>query len=194
MKQVMIAAAALLALAACGSTGGTGREVASMSTADVNDTTSNTGDATGTTAPADPAEGALKFAKCMREHGVDMPDPVVQDDGNGGGGVAIQVGGPDAAPVDKDTMDAANKECQHFLAESAKNFDPPSPEEQEKMKEQALEFAKCMREHGIDMPDPQFSEDGGMSVSVGVDDPSGTGPITNGPDVDFNSNEFKDAS
>ena len=30
----------------------------------------------------------------------------------------------------------------------------------------ALKFAQCMREHGVDMPDPQFSEDGAMTVSV----------------------------
>ena len=31
------------------------------------------------TARKDPQEAALEFAKCMREHGVDMPDPEVDD-------------------------------------------------------------------------------------------------------------------
>ena len=46
-------------------------------------------------------------------------------------------------------------------------FEPPDPEQLEQMKAEALEFAQCMREHGIDMPDPQFGEDGQMTMSVG---------------------------
>lgn len=196
MRRLMIAVAVVTALSACGSAAGSGRQVASLGSDATNDSTAGSESATATTAPTDPAEGALQFAKCMREHGVDMPDPVVKDDGSGaGGGVLIQVGGPgsDQAPPDKETMDAANKECQHFLQESSKSFDPPSPEEQEKMKEKALAFAKCMRDHGIDMPDPQFGDDGTFSVSVGAG-PDGTGPATNGPPVDFTSKEFQDAS
>lgn len=196
MRRVMIALVAAVALSACGTATGSGRQVASLGTAVTDDSTVGSESATATTAPTDPAEGALAFAKCMREHGVDMPDPVVKDDGSGGGGVLIQVGGPgsEQAPASKETMDAANKECQHFLQESSKSFDPPSPEEQEKMKEKALAFAKCMREHGIDMPDPQFGDDGTFSVSIGGAGPDGTGPATNGPPVDFNSKEFQDAS
>src|SRR6185312_5705061 len=37
-----------------------------------------------------------------------------------------------------------------------------------------LAFARCMREHGIDMPDPQF-ETGGM-VMIGGQDEGGAGP------------------
>jgi hypothetical protein len=195
MRRLMIAVATAVALSACGTAAGSDRQVASLGTGAVDDSTAGSENATATTAPKDPNEAALEFAKCMREHGVDMPDPVVKDDGNGGGGVLIQVGGPngDKTPPDKQTMDAANKDCQHFLQESAGSFDPPSPEEQEKMKEKALAFAKCMRDHGIDMPDPQFGDDGTFSVSVGAG-PDGTGPVTNGPPVDFNSKEFQDAN
>jgi len=34
------------------------------------------------------------------------------------------------------------------------------------LRDAALEYAQCMRKHGIDMPDPKFS-DGGMSMSIG---------------------------
>ena len=34
------------------------------------------------------------------------------------------------------------------------------------MKEQALAFSKCMRDHGIDMPDPTFELDGGGDVGA----------------------------
>lgn len=199
MKRVWTVAAALTALAAlsaCATAARSAREVASLSTAP-DSSTDDTDGATATTVSADPNEAALQFAKCMRENGVDMPDPVVQDDGNGGGGVMIQVGGPGEGEVpDKETMDAANKECQHFLEDAAGSFNPPSPEEQERMKEQALEFSKCMREHGIDMPDPQFGDDGTFSVGIGGPDGTGpaTGPATGGPPIDFNSKEFQEAS
>jgi hypothetical protein len=60
---------------------------------------------------------ALKFARCMRAHGIDMPDPQAQ-----GGG--IRIGGPRSSRggVGKDTIDPkspafqrAQKECESFL-------------------------------------------------------------------------------
>src|ERR1700741_439292 len=125
MKRGMIAAVAmagLMALAACGRAGSADRQVASLSTNDVGETTADSENATATTAPSDPNEAALQFAKCMREHGVDMPEPVVKDDGSGGGGVMIQVGGPGEdgqSMPDKSVMDAANQDCQHFLQGAA---------------------------------------------------------------------------
>ena len=50
---------------------------------------------------------ALEFAECMRDHGIDMPDPQFDEDG----GVAIMIGGPDGAPIDPATMQAAQEAC-----------------------------------------------------------------------------------
>jgi hypothetical protein len=199
MKRLVILFAATAALAACGSAAANDREVASLSTAAAADATPVTGDtagdATGTTAVVDPTEAPLKFAQCMREHGVDMPDPTVGDNGQ----VSVQIGGPPGgandpgqAPDPKE-LDAANKACQHYLEDASKSFDPPSAEDQKKMQDSALAFAKCMRDHGIDMPDPQFSDGGGFSVSVGGG-PSGSAPTNNGPLIDFDSAEFKAAN
>jgi hypothetical protein len=197
MKRLCLVFAATAVLAACGSAAAGGRQVASLSTtavgAQTGDTTGDSGDSSATTEPVDPSEAPLKYAKCMREHGIDMPDPQVSD----GGGVMVQIGGPPGSgegPVpDPKELDAANKECQHFMEDAAAGFTPPSEEDQKKMQEQALTFAKCMRDHGIDMPDPQFSADGGgFSVSIGG--PDSSNPADNGPAFDFNSKEFKDAS
>ena len=38
---------------------------------------------------------------------------------------------------------------------------------QEEREEAMLAFAQCMRDHGIDMPDPQFNEDGGATIQAG---------------------------
>src|SRR6266536_123356 len=44
-------------------------------------------------------------------------------------------------------------------------------------KQAALEFAKCMRQHGIDMPDPKFDANGRMSITV-----NGKAGASGGPD------------
>ena len=197
MKRLLLVFAATAVLAACGSAAADDREVASLSTTAVGAETANTGDASGgstdNTAAVDPSEAPLQFAKCMREHGIDMPDPQVSDSG----GVMVQIGGPPGSGQgpgpDSKEVDAANKDCQHFLKDASAGFDPPSEADQKKMQEQALAFSKCMRDHGVDMPDPQFSADGGgFSISVGG--PDSSNPSNNGPLVDPNSKEFKDAS
>jgi hypothetical protein len=198
--RLVMAFAATALLAACGSVAADDPEVASLSTAPADDatvdTSAATGDATESTEPVDPSEAPLKFAQCMREHGIDMPDPTVSGDG----GVMIAVGGPTqvdgGASVDgpdPEEFEAANKDCQHFMEDAIGQFDPPSEEDQKKMQEQSLEFAKCMRDHGVDMPDPQFSADGGgFSISIGG--PADSNPNNDGPLIDFNSDEFKAAS
>ena len=200
MKRTLVVVAIAVVLAACGSAAADGREVASLSTTPAADapagTGDSTGDSTGSTEPIDPSEAPLKYAQCMREHGVDMPDPTISGDG----GVMVAIGGPVAVDggttkdgPDPKEFEAANKECQHFMEDAVGQFDPPSEEDQKKMQDQALAFSKCMREHGIDMPDPQFSADGGgMSVSIGG--PPDSDPTNDGPLIDFNSKEFQDAS
>ena len=77
----------------------------------------------------------------------------------------IEIDDPDAMG-----QDGRRKECRPSTRGGrGGRFEPPSEEEQEKMQEQALEFSKCMREHGIDMPDPQFSEDGGVTINAEVE-------------------------
>jgi hypothetical protein len=129
-------AAASLALAACG--GGDDSSAASPEDA-----------------RAEFREAALAFAQCMREHGVDMPDPEP-----GSGGIQLMAG-PDA---DRATMDRAQKACQKHLDKAR----PPelSDEQESELRERALEQARCMREHGIDVPDPTFGEDGRVQMRM----------------------------
>jgi hypothetical protein len=109
---------------------------------------------------------ALEFAKCMRENGVDMPDPQFE-----GGGILQR--GPDAK-TPKATLEKAEEACKE-IRESMEPSEPPSEEQQKEMREAALAHAKCMREHGIEnFPDPTFSADGGMQVRI--DKKSGIDP------------------
>jgi hypothetical protein len=94
---------------------------------------------TGTTPPKTDttAEANRKFAECMREHGAEVPDP-----------------GPDGklefgADVDRTKVAEAMPACQQLLPGGG-TLSNLTPEQLE----QARKFARCMREHGIDMPDP----------------------------------------
>ena len=59
-------------------------------------------------------EQMLEFAKCMREHGVDFPDPVFSGDG-----ASIQVSGEAAIGPDGDGMTEAQEACQTELGGEA---------------------------------------------------------------------------
>jgi hypothetical protein len=95
----------------------------------------------------------------MREHGVDMPDP--KSDGNHGG-VAIQLGDG----VDGSKLDAAQSACKHLMPNGGE-MKPPSAEDLDKMRKDA----KCMRDHGIDMPDPDPAGKGATRIGGVGEDP-----------------------
>jgi hypothetical protein len=97
----------------------------------------------------------LDLARCMREHGVDMPDPTF----NGGKVTQRMKGG------NEDAMRAAEKACQKYR--SAIKAPEMSTEDKEEFKKAALANARCMREHGIDFPDPTFDPNGGARIKLG---------------------------
>jgi hypothetical protein len=158
--------AAVLALCvgatACGGSSGDG-------TAAVASAGDGTARSTGDNAKknVDPEQAGLNFARCMREHGVDMPDPrsdgglVMVGPGMGPSGGAVERG---AAPPPG--FEEADKACRHFLEDLVQDGGGPvDPREQDRM----LAFAKCMRDHGIDMPDPDFSDGGRVAMRIGGD-------------------------
>ena len=116
----------------------------------------------------------LQFAQCMRDHGVNMPDPTFS-----GGGARVEM--REDKGSDPAKQQAAEKACQKYQDK----IKPPSMSEsqQKQMKEAALKNAQCMRDHGIDFPDPQFGEGGRIKQTIG-------GP---GSDIDPNSQKFQDA-
>jgi hypothetical protein len=143
-----------LAVAACGGGGGGGMSNGVASLGD--------GKATPTTSPggsSDPKQGALAFGRCMRQHGIDMPDPEIDADG----GVAMHL--PPGVGPDSPKLKAAEQACNQYLPNGGQ---PPkaSPQQQQQM----LAYARCMRQHGINIPDPK--PDGGIHIEgVNPDDP-----------------------
>jgi hypothetical protein len=105
----------------------------------------------------DPQEAALEWARCMREHGVDVPDPQVDEDG----GVQVRAGrgGFRRGEGNDDEFREAQEACGSPLG----NARPQLTEAQrQELQETMLAFAQCMRKEGVDMPDPQFGEGGGV--------------------------------
>ncbi|WP_248962452.1 hypothetical protein [Sphaerisporangium perillae] len=148
-------AAALLALAAgCGQSSSPSDGVAS-----VKRTQSAVAASASPTASVDVEEQGRRYAKCMRDNGVDMSDPQP----NGKGGYRLSIGGK-KEDLDHAKIDKAMQACRSLDpgAEKKKDF-APTPEEQER----ARAFAKCMRAHGIDMPDPDLSDGGPIRLVIG---------------------------
>ena len=167
-------------LAVSGCSGGSGAKVATLGGGTDSSSSSSS-------ASQQSFEDALvEYTKCMREHGVDMPDPqfTSNGDGEGKGGFAVMGGpatGSDGAMADPNgaAFKAADEACKPILDAVTKDMPKPSPEEMAKQRDQALAFAKCMREHGVDMPDPTFDDNGGISIAApsgGADPKAMTGP------------------
>ena len=163
MNRIIPLALALLAIVAfTACTGGTANPsgVASLGSQSPAPATS-----TEPEASVDPEDAALAFAQCMREHGVDMPDPQVGSNGE----MSFSIGaGP--GKLDRSKLQEAQEACQDLMP-TGLGKPGEIPQEQ---RDAMLAFAQCMREHGIDMPDPQF-ETGGM-VMIGGPDEDGAGP------------------
>lgn len=156
----------LLFVAACSSGGGS--EVASLSggsTAGEDQAAADSGD-------LDPEEQQLRFARCMRDNGVDMPDP------QSGGGFGPPSGGGNFNPRDENFRKAAEA-CQEYRPSGGfadRSFDEEAQQAQ-------IELAQCMRENGIDMPDPQFDANGQRQFD-------GDGP---GRGLNFQDEKFRQA-
>ena len=155
-RIIGIALGGALLLAGCGAKPDDASKVASITTP------SSTGTASADNSSGKTDEDKMReYAKCMREHGVDMPDPKPAGDGKG---ATIQLGGDG---TDKAKIDAAQEACKQFMPNGGE-MKAPSAEELDKMRQQA----KCMREHGVDMPDPDPTGKGAVSLGSPGDDPA----------------------
>jgi hypothetical protein len=121
-----------LALAGCGSGGDGGADVAS---ADGARPTSGS----SATPSLGREERTLKWAQCMRENGVDVPDP------KAGQGIRMTMG-----PGSEGTMDKAREACKEWQPSGANGTG--NPRDGERMRA----LAKCMRDNGVaEFPDPE---------------------------------------
>jgi hypothetical protein len=135
---ILAAVAAALALGACGTDKDGGTRAGS----------SGTGEDTA-------FDGALKFAKCMRDHGLDFPDPTRTGDGGilqRGPGKEAPGGGPGKG--DGPAVEKAEKACAKYQEHGG--GPAPDPAEQAKLQDALIAYSRCMRGKGVAMPDPKF--------------------------------------
>jgi len=167
MKVAVLVATLALALTACGGGGDGGVATLQDSAA-----------AEASASPSMSDEEALQaFAACMRENGVeDFEDPQLDDEGRIRFGVGLGAGGGELpSEEDRDVMLDAMEACRDLLPQGT--GDGPSAmsaEDQAAFQDAMLEYAQCMRDEGIDMPDPDFGGGGGfigMAEGADLDDP-----------------------
>jgi hypothetical protein len=107
------------------------------------------------------------FAKCLREHGIEAT--AVTAPGGEGHGLRIKGAGGPAK------MEAAQQACKKYQPEPQKlNL---SPQEKVERAEAVEKFAKCMREHGIEVH--ASSSEG--HVSIQIHGKPGAGPNPESP-------------
>ena len=114
----------------------------------------------------DAEQMALKWTQCMRDHGVDVPDP-----GTNG---TITVSGQ---AQDQQQVQDAMHACKQYQPRGGNG---PGKVDQKAL-DQMTKYAQCMRDHGIPMQDPKASG-WGVQMTTG-----GEGS------VDPNSDQFQQA-
>jgi hypothetical protein len=99
-------------------------------------------------------EITTRFTSCMRNHGFDTPDPELNADGTINWAPIKQSISQDPKFKGKDsqTLD----DCLPLLEEATFSQDRPRENEIE-IQDNLLQFAQCLRDNGIDVPDPDFS-------------------------------------
>jgi hypothetical protein len=127
---------------------------------------------------------ALKWAQCMRAHGVNVSDPgangAIRIQATGGGSSANGGNATSGSPPPSDSgsptgpppeIQAAMDACKQYQPSGGRNSGPPSQQQIDA----ATKFAQCMRDHGIPMEDPQTSGGGvRITVSPGTGQPDPT--------------------
>jgi hypothetical protein len=146
--RALIAAIALI-VAACGG------DAADDGVASIDDVATSTAASSTTTQPAADAdadeEAVLGFAACMRDRNIDFPDPIVDSEGNVG--FDFEALG-DLTELDESELESAFEACVPLLAGVSFGFERVFEAD---FQDDVVVFAGCMRENGIDMPDPDFA-------------------------------------
>ena len=101
-------------------------------------------------------EKATQFVECMRERGFkDLQDPALKADGSINWGPIKETLGQLKQKDSK--LRKAYDICLPLLQDFT-NTKSESAEDLEEQKDKLLEHAKCLREKGLNVPDPDFSD------------------------------------
>lgn len=116
------------------------------------DAGSGSGSGSGSSSQSDSGkadDAAVKERKCLREHGLKVPEPKPGEDSRG-----LTIGGD----LSKEEMEKALKACAGKSGAGAGGGITQAD------KDKMLKHAQCMRKNGYNMPDPKF--DGSMAQAM----------------------------
>ena len=104
------------------------------------------------------------FVSCMRKAGLDIKEQASSSGGTDHRAMSLRV----PKGISPARLQTIQRDCARKTGGGPRE---PSKAEQAKFLDQALKFARCMRAHGIDIPDPK-AQGGGIIIGGG-------GPGTN---------------
>lgn len=139
----------VLALAACGSS-----STSSSASATTGSGAANSGSN---------YQARLNYAKCMRSHGVNVPDPSANGGPAAGGGAGGGGGGGFAQLRNNPNFRTASTACAKYRSK-AFGFANISSAQRAQFQQDAVKFAECMRAHSVNIPDPTSSSGGGFGI------------------------------
>jgi hypothetical protein len=157
----------MLAAGCGGSSGGSGAKVAQVGSTQ---TTTTSAGLSGSSK----REALVAFSACMRKNGVPrFPDPQVV-----GSGMRLSIGSESGIDVKSPQFKKAEQTCRKLLPNEGRQ----TPQEQAKQLQRALDYAACMRKHGV----PRFPDPKAQGGGIAWESLEGRG-------VDVNSPQFKAA-
>jgi hypothetical protein len=127
----------------------------------------------------------LEYTECLRDQGLDVEDPQVDADGN------VTFGGPGGGlnPQDQEAFTEFVEQLQDAQEACGQppggGFAGGNAQDQAELEDQMLALAECLRDQGIDVPDPDFG-----NLGEGGTPGQGGGPFG---DIDRSDPEFQAA-
>ena len=146
-----LAVVGAVALSACGSSATTSTSASAAAGGGV--ASSSTGSSSAT------YQARLNYAKCMRAHRVNVPDPSA----NGGPAGGAGGGGGFRALRSSPNFASASTACAKYRSK-AFGFANITPAQRAAAQQELVKFAECMRSHNIDIPDPSTTSGGGFGI------------------------------
>ncbi|MDF1594943.1 MAG: hypothetical protein P1T08_02415 [Acidimicrobiia bacterium] len=164
-SNILLLMVIALLFAACGSDD-TGDGIATLE----NSTTTPAPVNTSTTTQTEFSEDqALEFSQCMRDQGLDFPDPTLDAEGNLTMDELDMMAFGSTPEEIQATLETAMTACSEYL--EGVSFGGGQMPDLVELQDTFLEFTTCMRENGYDMPDPDFSTgmSGFFELGAGID-------------------------
>ena len=145
LAPIALVGALALGVSACGSSSST--------------TTNSSAAGSGSSAASSGTtyQARLNLAKCLRSHGLNVPDP------SPNGGVAGGGGGIFRAIRSQPNFQSALQACSQYTRQAFPRLNL-SPAQRAQFQQDIVKFAECMRAHNINVPDPSTQGAGGFGI------------------------------